>query len=96
LNGFPIDSRAIKDGRYLKKNQINEVLEKVRRLNLIAEERDQTLAQMAIAWLLRDKRITSVLVGASKPSQIVDSLKALNCLKFDALTLTEIDSILKE
>lgn len=95
LQGFPEDSRAVKDGRYLKKNQIDEVLNKVRELNLIAEERDQTLAQMAIAWILRDQRITSVLVGASRSSQLLDSIKALDCLDFDSTTLEKIDFILK-
>ncbi|MEI6866555.1 aldo/keto reductase [Flavicella sp.] len=95
LHGFPEDSRAVKDGRYLKKNQINEVLYKVKELNIIAEERSQTLAQMAIAWILRDKRITSVLVGASRNSQLLDSIKALECLDFDSTTLEKIDSILK-
>jgi len=95
LNGFPEDSRAIKDGRYLKKDQINETLEKVRKLSTIAEERNQTLAQMAIAWILRDERITSVLVGASRSSQLLDSIKALNTLEFDAQTLLKIEEILK-
>ncbi|MDG1805902.1 L-glyceraldehyde 3-phosphate reductase [Flavicella sp.] len=95
LNGFPEDSRAIKDGRYLKKDQINETLEKVRKLNTIAEERNQTLAQMAIAWILRDERITSVLVGASRSSQLLDSIKALDTLEFDAQILLKIEEILK-
>mgnify|MGYP000344950485 CR=1 FL=1 len=95
LDGFPEDSRAVKDGRYLKTDQINEVLDKVRQLNLIAEERGQTLAQMAIAWILRDNRITSVLVGTSRSSQLLDSMKALDCLEFDAITLEKIETILK-
>lgn len=95
LNGFPEDSRVVKDGRYLKKEQINEVSDKVKLLNAIAEERGQTLAQMAIAWILRDERITSVLVGASRSSQLLDSIKALECLEFDATTLERIEKILK-
>lgn len=95
LDGFPADSRAVKDGRYLKENQINEVLDKVRALNVLAEERGQTLAQMAISWILRDDRITSVLVGASKSSQLLDSIKALDCLEFDTVTLEKIETILK-
>ena len=96
LNGFPEDSRAVKDGRYLKKDQINEALEKVRKLNIIAEQRNQSLAQMAIAWILRDDRITSVLVGASRSSQLLNSVKALECLEFDQATLLKIEDILKE
>lgn len=83
LDGFPEDSRAVKDGRYLKTDQITlESLEKVRALNEIALQRGQSLAQMAIAWLLIDTRITSVLVGASKVSQIDDNLAALKNLEF--------------
>lgn len=83
LNGFPEDSRAVKDGRYLKTNQITlESLEKVRALNEIASQREQSLAQMAIAWILIDQRITSVLVGASKVSQIEDNIAALKNLEF--------------
>ncbi|WP_139958313.1 L-glyceraldehyde 3-phosphate reductase [Flavicella sediminum] len=95
LNGFPEDSRAVKDGRYLKTDQIKETLDQVRALNEIALERGQTLAQMAIAWLLKDKRITSVLVGASRSSQLLDSIKALDCQEFDAATLESIEEILK-
>ncbi|WP_152285749.1 L-glyceraldehyde 3-phosphate reductase [Flavicella marina] len=96
LDGFPENSRAVKDGRYLKKEQINEYLDKVRELNIIAEERNQTLAQMAIAWILRDDRITSVLVGASRSEQLLDSVKALDCLDFDAETLNRIEKILEK
>lgn len=96
LDGFPEDSRAVKDGRYLNTDQISEVLGKVRQLNVIAEERGQTLAQMAIAWILRDNRITSVLVGASRSSQLLDSIKALDCLDFDSATLSRIETILKK
>jgi L-glyceraldehyde 3-phosphate reductase len=95
LNGFPEDSRAVKDGRYLKTEQINETLGQVRALNEIALERGQTLAQMAIAWLLKDDRVTSVLVGASRSSQLIDSVKALDNIKFDAETLLRIEGILK-
>jgi len=95
LKGFPKGSRAVKDGRYLKPDQINkEVLLKVEKLNDIARLRGQSLAQMAIAWLLRDDRITSVLVGASSSSQLQDSIKALDHLEFDKDTLKQIDQIL--
>ena len=95
LTGFPKDSRVVKDGRYLKTAQVTEVLGKVQKLNAIAEARNQTLAQMAIAWILKDKRITSVLVGASRSSQLVDSIKALDHLEFDLTTLEKIERILK-
>lgn len=96
LNGFPEDSRAVKDGRYLQTSQLNEAtLNKVRKLNEIAVTRDQTLAQMAIAWLLKDTRITSILVGASRPEQLLDSIKALDNLQFNSETLTNIEAILK-
>ena len=94
LNGFPEDSRAVKDGRYLKTNQVEETLDQVRQLNLIAEKRGQTMAQMAIAWLLKDVRVTSVLLGASRSSQILDSIKALENLQFDTQTLQKIETIL--
>ncbi len=96
LNGFPKDSRAVKDGRYLKTDQINEeVLFKVKKLNDIASSRDQSLAQMAIAWLLKDERISSVLVGASSSGQLLDSIKAINNKEFSKETLSKIEQILK-
>jgi len=95
LKGFPEDSRVVKDGRYLKTDQVQEVLGQVKQLNEIALERGQTLAQMAIAWLLKDERITSVLVGASKSSQLLDSIKALDCLDFSKETIVKIEDILK-
>ncbi|WP_111708652.1 L-glyceraldehyde 3-phosphate reductase [Lutibacter citreus] len=95
LNGFPEDSRAVKDGRYLKTDQINTQLDKIRALNEIAKERGQSLAQMAIAWILKDDRITSVLIGASKTEQILDSLKATENTKFNKEELQKIEGILK-
>lgn len=95
LNGFPEDSRAVKDARYLKTEQLNkELLDKIKTLNSIAKDRGQSLAQMAIAWLLKDKRVTSVLVGASKTEQLLDSVKALDNLKFSNEELGEIEAIL--
>ena len=96
LNDFPEDSRAIKDGRFLNTNQINAMLSKIKQLNNIALERGQSLAQMAIAWILKDDRITSVLIGASKTSQIKDSLKALNNTRFSEEELNTIERILKK
>jgi L-glyceraldehyde 3-phosphate reductase len=96
LSGFPDDSRAIKDGRYLKQEQItNEKISKAKKLNAIAAERNQTLAQMAIAWLLKDERITSVLIGASKVSQIEDNIAALTNLHFEKEQLAAINAILE-
>ncbi|MCD6543846.1 MAG: L-glyceraldehyde 3-phosphate reductase [Flavobacteriaceae bacterium] len=96
LKGFPEGSRAVKDGRYLKVDQINkDILTKVEKLNEIAIHRDQSLAQMAIAWLLKDERITSVLVGASSSEQLLDSIKALDNLEFFKDELKQISKILK-
>jgi L-glyceraldehyde 3-phosphate reductase len=91
LKGMPSDSRLVKDGRYLKKEQISPaVLERVRQLNEIAQGRGQTLAQMAIAWLLKDPRITTVLVGASSPKQMLDNIGTLKNLDFAPAELAEI------
>lgn len=95
LKGIPEDSRAAKDGRYLKPDQIGgEKLEMIRALNEVAKQRDQSLAQMAIAWLLKDPRITSVLVGVSKPEQLDDNVAAVKNTKFSENELTQIKKIL--
>lgn len=97
LNGFPEDSRAVKDGRYLKSDAITpEILDKVKALNAVAIERGQTLAQMAIAWLLKSPAITSVLVGVSKASQLYDNVKSLDNLEFSTEELKNIEAILKD
>lgn len=96
LDGFPEDSRAVKDARYLKQKQITEEkLQKVRALNSIAQSRGQSLAQMALAWVLSHKQVTSVLIGASRVSQIEDSLKALHELQFSSDESDRIAAILK-
>lgn len=96
LKGIPADSRAAKDGRYLKAEQIApEKLAKIEALNQIALQRGQTLAQMAIAWLLKDPRITSVLIGVSKPEQLDDNVAAVKNSNFSASELSAIESILK-
>jgi L-glyceraldehyde 3-phosphate reductase len=95
LNGFPEDSRAVKDGRYLKTDQINAQLVKIKALNEIALNRNQSLAQMAISWILKDDRITSVLIGASKTEQILDSLKAIDNTQFSKEELVKIERVLK-
>jgi len=84
LHGIPSDSRAAHDF-YLKKKEIGEdKLTKIRALNKVAKQRGQTLAEMAVAWVLRDPRVTSALIGASKVSQVDDNVAALKNLKFSA------------
>jgi L-glyceraldehyde 3-phosphate reductase len=95
LNGFPEDSRAIKDGRYLDSSKItSEILSQVGKLNEIAKGRGQSLAQMAIAWLLKSPAITSVLVGVSKASQLHDNVNSLDNLSFSKEELQKIEAIL--
>lgn len=96
LHGIPDDSRAAKSTGFLQSSQVtDEVIGKVRALNDIAQQRGQTLAQMALAWLLKDSRVTSVLIGASRPEQLADSLKCLENTKFAEEELNKIESILK-
>ncbi|MDX3977535.1 L-glyceraldehyde 3-phosphate reductase [Shinella sp.] len=91
LGGIPGDSRAALN-HFLKKDFIRpEIIDNIRKLNAIAERRGQTLAQMALAWVLRGGRITSALIGASRSSQIVDCVKALEKPDFSAEELAEID-----
>jgi L-glyceraldehyde 3-phosphate reductase len=95
LNDIPKDSRAAKSTGHLQEAQITEVaLNQVRALNALAAEREQSLAQMALSWLLKDRRVTSVLVGASKPEQLADSLKCMDNLAFSSEELAKIESIL--
>ena len=94
LNGIPEDSRVKTDGRFLNERMINEDrLNKIRALNDIAKERGQTLAEMALSWILRDGVVTSVLVGASKPSQILENIKALDNTSFTGEELKRIDAV---
>lgn len=96
LNGIPSDSRAAKEGTYLDSSKISpQLISKVKRLNEIAANRNQSLAQMAIAWLLKDQRITSVLVGVSKPAQLMDNIASLNNLHFEMDELQAIEDALK-
>lgn len=93
-NGIPADSRIMTDGRFLKQSAVTpERLEQIRKLNEIAKGRGQTLAEMALAWVLKDGVVTSVLIGASKPSQILDNIKAINNTAFSAEELKKIDEI---
>ena len=96
LNGIPEDSR-IGGGKspYLHKENLDECrLEKVRKLNEIARQRGQSLTQMALAWILRDGKVTSVLIGASRPEQILENIKALDNINFSKEELDKISGIL--
>jgi L-glyceraldehyde 3-phosphate reductase len=96
LSGIPEDSRAAKPHGFLRREEITaEKINKIRKLNEFAKKRKQTLAQMAITWILRDKRITSVLVGVSSVEQLNDNLESINNLNFDPEELKAIDEILK-
>lgn len=95
LNGIPNDSRAAKSTGFLQLNQVtSEKVEKARKLNEIAEQREQSLAQMAVAWLLKDERITSVLIGVSSKNQLLDNLGALENKTFSLSELDKIEEIL--
>jgi L-glyceraldehyde 3-phosphate reductase len=94
LHGIPGDSRAARDFFLKKKDIGNATLARVRALNEIAKQRGQTLAEMAVAWVLRDPRVTSALVGTSKVSQVDDNVAALKNLKFSAEELRQIDGAL--
>ena len=94
LKGIPDDSRIARDGRFLKQSSLTpERLEQIRTLNGLARERGQTLAEMALAWILRDGDVCSVLIGASKPEQIIDNIKALDNCAFCAEELRRIDAV---
>jgi L-glyceraldehyde 3-phosphate reductase len=95
LHGIPEDSRAAKSWGFLREEQVAPAMGKVRQLNEVARKRGQTLAQMALAWLLKDQRVTSVLIGASSVAQLKDNLEATNKLSFSAKELAEIERILK-
>lgn len=98
LHGIPEDSRV---GRHLENGAITEsqvtpeVIEKVKKLNDIAKNRNQSLAQMALAWILKDKRITSVILGASKIKQVTDAVEAIKNIEFTKEELTTINAILQ-
>jgi L-glyceraldehyde 3-phosphate reductase len=94
LQGIPTDSRAARDF-FLKKKDINEQkVAMLRALNAVAQERGQSLAEMAVAWVLRDPRVTSALVGTSKVQQVDDNVNALKNLAFSGEELRKIDGIL--
>ena len=96
VKGIPQDSRAAKSTGFLQLDQVTpEKIDKIRRLNELAIKRDQTLAQMALAWILKDKRVTSVLIGVSKPEQVTDSLQCFRNTFFSPTELQSIEEILK-
>ena len=94
LHGIPEDSRIKRDGRFLKESALSaERLGQIRTLHEIAEKRGQSLAEMALAWVLKDDEVTSVLIGASKPEQILDKIQALRNTSFTEEELKRIDEI---
>ncbi len=97
LNGIPGDSRIKRDGRFLHESAITEkYLHKLNELNILAGQRGQTLAQMALSWALRDERVCSVIMGASKPSQILENMDVIGRTNFTEEELRMIDDILAE
>ena len=94
LNGIPEDSRIMTDGRFLKKDALTEEkLMKIRALNEVAAGRGQTLSEMDLSWILRDGIVTSVLVGASRPQQLLDNIKAIENTEFSEEELKKIDEL---
>lgn len=94
LNGIPADSRIRTDGRFLKENDVTpERIEQIRALGKIAADRGQSLAQMALSWILRDGEVTSVLIGASRPSQVLENVKMVEKMNFTADELAAIEAI---
>jgi L-glyceraldehyde 3-phosphate reductase len=97
LGGIPADSRVAKGVGFLTEQQLTpERLSQVQRLNELARQRGQSLAQLALAWVLRDERVTSVLIGASRPEQLTDSLHCLDNLHFSPEELAAIEQVLAE
>lgn len=95
LNGFPDDSRVKRSGIYLNEQRVNDNIEKVRKLKKIADARGETLAQMSLAWVLRDSACTSVLIGASKEEQIIENIDAIKHTAFTDEELRLIDEAVK-
>ena len=94
LNGIPADSRIRTDGRFLQAEALTEErLQQIRNLNGIAAGRGQTLAEMALSWVLKDGAVTSVLIGASKPEQVLDNIRAIENTQFTEEELKKIDSV---
>jgi L-glyceraldehyde 3-phosphate reductase len=96
IDGIPDDSRAAKDMTYLEKSQVEAQLSKIRALNEIAQQRQQKLSQMALSWLLKDDRVTSVLIGASSTRQLMENIESLDRLEFDENEIKAIDDVLTQ
>lgn len=94
LNGIPADSRIMTDGRFLTEERVKQKLEQIRQLNRLAGERGESLADMALAWVLKDEVVTSVIIGASKPEQILENLKVIGSAEFTKEELDIIDGML--
>lgn len=96
LDGIPEHSRAARPDGFLKREQITpEIIQKVKQLQEIASKRNQSISQMALAWLLHDERVTSVIIGASSVAQLQNNLKSLDNIRFDESELAEVDKILR-
>ena len=96
LNGIPADSRIAKDGRFLHESSLTpERLSQIKALNELAGQRGQTLAEMALSWILKDDHVTSVLIGASKPEQILDNIKIIGHTDFTEEELQKIETIVQ-
>ncbi|WP_088322809.1 aldo/keto reductase [Polaribacter tangerinus] len=93
LHEIPKDSRAVKESPFLNEDMIRKMLPRIKLLNEVALNRNQNLAQMAISWILKDQRITSVLIGASKTTQITDAVKAIHHTNFTEEEITTINNI---
>lgn len=94
LHGIPQDSRIKRDGRFLKESALTqERLAQIQGLNELAKQRGQSLAQMALSWILRDGEVTSVLIGASKPEQIRENAKIVVCTEFTSEEISKIDEL---
>jgi L-glyceraldehyde 3-phosphate reductase len=94
LRGIPEDSRIRRDGRFLRESDLTEErLSRIKALNDLAKERGQSLAEMALAWILKDGDVTSVLVGASRAEQVTDNVKAIRNTTFTQEELLQIDQI---
>ena len=93
LNGIPEDSRIKTDGRFLKESQVTSQMEVIRQLNEVAKERGESLSQMALKWIMRDGIVTSMLVGASRPSQLLENVKMLQGAPLSQEEIARIDQI---
>lgn len=93
INGIPEDSRIKTDGRFLNQEKLTPHIEQIKKLNDIAAKRGETLAQMALKWVVKDDDVTNVLVGASKPQQILENLKVMEGTGFSEEELRMIDEI---